>query len=452
MPKERASRPRRSVRSSTRASTASSNAVASDPVVEEVREEPGQAAQNLQQTGADEFSQVQLNKIAEMVNNAVRNNLTEVASRAARTALDLARSAPTNVPSPTLQQAGNSEQLTTPTTSSTSLAAAINSSPFASQSSHGVQSSGFTPEIPTTYVRSIQMGEFFYLSKLLPENLLKMSLASENDGNDVSFVLGPNQELKLKKNNRKVEISNISDWTLAFTTYMKVVLEKFPHRSHKLINYLDIIQDAARYQRSFTWLIYDRLFRYKASNNKSINWGVRDNKLWIRLSTMSQEQLMVDYPMVVNDSVFNNGPSKYVSGGSSAKRDELCHSLTGDIRVPGFVSSFIGVTKRVAWETTPELDAQSFKAHQEQAVRQAANGAQAPPGAGGTTQAATPVNVDRLEKELMDYPDGIFARTLCSQLRVGARIGYRGPRFFRLSKNLPTAKSNPEKISRRRFS
>ena len=47
----------------------------------------------------------------------------------------------------------------------------------------------------------------------------------------------------------------------------------------------------------------------------------------------------------------------------------------------------------------------------------------------------------------MDYPDGIFARTLCSQLRVGARIGYRGPRFFRLSKNLPTAKSNPEKIS-----
>ena len=336
MPKERASRPRRSVRSSTRASTASSNAVAIDPVVEEVREEPGQAAQNLQQTGADEFSQVQLKKIAEMVNNAVRNNLTEVASRAARTALDLARSAPTNVPSPTLQQAGNSEQLTTPTTSSTSLAAAINSSPFASQSSHGVQSSGFTPEIPATYVRSIQMGEFFDLSKLLPENLLKMSLASENDGNDVSFVLGPNQELKLKKNNRKVEISNISDWTLAFTTYMKVVLEKFPHRSHELINYLDIIQDAARYQRSFTWLIYDRLFRYKASNNKSINWGVRDNELWIRLSTMSQEQLMVDYPMVVNDSVFNNGPSKYVSGGSSAKRDELCHSFNRGHTCPRF--------------------------------------------------------------------------------------------------------------------
>ena len=164
MPKERAIRPRRSVRSSTRASTAISNAVTNDAVVEEVREEPGHAARNLQQTGAAEFSQVQLDKIAEMVNSAVRNNLTEVASRAARTALDLARNAPTNVPSPTLQQIGNSEQLTTPVTSSASLAAAINLPPFANQSSHGVQSSGFTPEIPAAYVRSIQMGEFLILA------------------------------------------------------------------------------------------------------------------------------------------------------------------------------------------------------------------------------------------------------------------------------------------------
>ena len=102
----------------------------------------------------------------------------------------------------------------------------------------------------------------------MPENFLKISLASEIDSNDVSLVVGPNQELKLKKNNRKLEISNISDWTLAFTTYMKVILEKFPNRSHEWINYSDIIQDAARCQRSFTWLIYDRLFRYKASNNK----------------------------------------------------------------------------------------------------------------------------------------------------------------------------------------
>ena len=135
---------------------------ASDAV--EVREEPGQAAQNLHQTGADEFSQVQLHKIAGMANNEVRNNFTEAASRAARTALDLARSAPTNVLTPTLQRVGNSEQLTTPATSSASLAAAINLSPFANQSSHGVQSSGFTTEIPAAYVRSIQMGGFLILA------------------------------------------------------------------------------------------------------------------------------------------------------------------------------------------------------------------------------------------------------------------------------------------------
>ena len=62
-------------------------------------------------------------------------------------------------------------------------------------------------------------------------------------------------------------------------------------------------------------------------------------------------------------------------------------------------------------------------------------------------KAVTPINIDRLEKELVDYPDQSFARNLCLQLRTGAKIGYNGPRIFRFSKNLPTALKNPEKIT-----
>ena len=341
MPKGKAGRPRRNVRAATRAIAATSIAEDNPTADDEVRVEPIQAALNVQPR--DEFSQEQLIKISEIVNNAVRSSLSEVATKAARSAVDLVRSAPDQ--QPTVLATTNSQpilnvvQFLPSAPSSSSIAAATNLHPvFASQSSpsQGIQSAGFTPEIPAAYVRAIQLGEFFYLSKLLPENLLRMSFMNESDGNDVSLVVGPNQELKLKKNNRKMEISNISDWTPAFTTYMKVILEKFPNRAHELINYLDIIQDAARYQKSFTWLIYDRLFRYKASNNKCINWGVRDNELWIRLSTVNPDQLMVDYPMLVNDRIFNNGPSKYVSGGSGAKRDEPCHSFNRGHTCPKF--------------------------------------------------------------------------------------------------------------------
>eukprot|EP00112_Aurelia_sp_Birch-Aquarium-sp1_P018797 Seg454.5 transcript_id=Seg454.5/GoldUCD/mRNA.D3Y31 product="hypothetical protein" protein_id=Seg454.5/GoldUCD/D3Y31 len=160
MPKEKAVRPRRSA---TRASTvSSSNAVANVPVERDIPFEPIPAVPNAQQERSADFSPDQLIKIADIVNNAVRNNLTEVASRAARTALDLARSdldrQPTGVPTPISNQVINVDQIATSAPLTTSFAAAAtNLPPVASQSSQGA---GFTPEIPAAYVRSIQMGEF----------------------------------------------------------------------------------------------------------------------------------------------------------------------------------------------------------------------------------------------------------------------------------------------------
>ena len=45
---------------------------------------------------------------------------------------------------------------------------------------------GFTPEIPDKYVRDIESGEFFELAKLLPKNLNKLNVGSDNVGFTIS--------------------------------------------------------------------------------------------------------------------------------------------------------------------------------------------------------------------------------------------------------------------------
>ena len=59
----------------------------------------------------------------------------------------------------------------------------------------------------------------------------------------------------------------------------------------------------------------------------------------------------------------------------------------------------------------------------------------------------TPVNVNSLERVLVDHPDRLFVLHLCNILRYGADIGYRGPRVPRFSRNLPTALYQPHVVT-----
>ena len=59
----------------------------------------------------------------------------------------------------------------------------------------------------------------------------------------------------------------------------------------------------------------------------------------------------------------------------------------------------------------------------------------------------TPICVKTLTNLLSGYPDSSFVYELCNIFRQGARIGFRGQRTHRFSKNLPTASSNPTSVS-----
>ena len=242
------------------------------------------------------FSNEQIAKIQSLIQSTLRDTVEEVTTKAAQAATALAG---------IQQQSCNTgaESASAPPAPRPASYAALPiqiegtlHNPTSATSSHSASSvdGGFTPEIPASYVRSIQNGEFFDLAKLLPQNLQRLS-TFENE--NVSLMVGPNSELKLAmtpSNSRLKQIDNIEDWTTAFTMFMKVFVKKFPNKASEFIEYLDIIRYAAKYHRSYGWLIYDYKFRHKAANDKSIAWGEVDQQLWVRVFTVNQAQLFED--------------------------------------------------------------------------------------------------------------------------------------------------------------
>ena len=106
-------------------------------------------------------------------------------------------------------------------------------------------------DVPASYVKQIQTGEFFELSKLLPKNLF----APTNE-QPVSLTL-ENSIIKVKTSTQSVtNITDIEQWTTAFTTYMSVFTHVFPNRAQELLQYLSVIRHTAQCHKGVGWCIY----------------------------------------------------------------------------------------------------------------------------------------------------------------------------------------------------
>ena len=175
--------------------------------------------------------------------------------------------------------------------------------------------SGYLPVIPAKYIKEIESGEFFTLSKLLPKNLNRFNYDPEHLHGDLDIII-ENNKLKTRKRRPEV-ITRIDDWTSCFTVYMSVLVQKYPFKAQELVSYLNLIRYAARYSHGLGWCIYDHKFRIKMSLNKSLSWGVIDQQLWLCSFTVNNAQLQEEY------SLFSNGPQAVVDRGAQ----QLCHNF-----------------------------------------------------------------------------------------------------------------------------
>jgi hypothetical protein len=86
-------------------------------------------------------------------------------------------------------------------------------------------------EVPASYVRQIQTGEFFNLSKLLPNNM-SFSNASE----EPIILTLENSVIKAKKASQPTaRITEIELRRTAFTIYMSVMTHQYPGRAQELL-------------------------------------------------------------------------------------------------------------------------------------------------------------------------------------------------------------------------
>ena len=93
---------------------------------------------------------------------------------------------------------------------------------------------------------------------------------------------------------KATSITNIEEWTSAFTAYMSVILSKHPSRAVELLEYLSLIRYTAKYHRGLGWCIYDVKFRQKAAANKSVLWSVIDSQLWPKTFTVASSLMKED--------------------------------------------------------------------------------------------------------------------------------------------------------------
>ena len=77
--------------------------------------------------------------------------------------------------------------------------------------------------------------------------------------------------IKAKKApNSLAKITDIDQWTTAFTIYMSVFTHQFPSRAQELLQYMTLIRHAAHTHRGLGWCIYDPKFRRKAAHNLTL--------------------------------------------------------------------------------------------------------------------------------------------------------------------------------------
>ena len=103
-------------------------------------------------------------------------------------------------------------------------------------------------EVPAQFVKQIQSDEFFDLAKLLPKN------ASAQHSEESMILTLEYSGIKAKKApNSLAKITDIEQWTTAFTIYMSVFTHQFPSRAQELLQYMNLIRHATQTHRGLGW-------------------------------------------------------------------------------------------------------------------------------------------------------------------------------------------------------
>ena len=270
------------------------------------------------------LSEGQLTQVKSLVQATINETIEKTAAAAAQAAVNVFVNSASSTSTTSSSQAASSEVPTpnavtlpspTPAIINSLMVESDHGSQTPANSSTSQQTSDSIHELPAKLVKEALSGEFMELSKLLPKNFNMIQPLHD----EPLTLTSENSVIKVNKA-KATSITSIEEWTSAFTSYMSVIISKYPNRAAELLEYLSLIRYAAKYHRGLGWCVYDVKFRQKAAINKSLNWSVIDSQLWLKTFTVAPSLMKEDI------GIFQSGPS---STPSTVRRNEYrtCHNF-----------------------------------------------------------------------------------------------------------------------------
>ena len=263
------------------------------------------------------LSATQLTQVQSIVQGSLNEAIEKAASAAAQAAVRAFSGSPPQAPDPATPAGESSVDVTPPSsaasTSNRLLESQVSSLGNCSRSATDTEMDS-VHELPAKLVKEILTGEFMELSKLLPKNFNVLHPLQD----EPLTLTVENSIIKVNKA-KTTSITDISEWTTAFSAYMGVLISKFPHRASELLEYMSLIRYAARYHKGLGWCVYDIKFRQKAATNKALKWSTIDSQLWLKTFTVAPSLLKEDI------GVFQSGPSS--SSTSKGPENRTCHNF-----------------------------------------------------------------------------------------------------------------------------
>lgn len=136
--------------------------------------------------------------------------------------------------------------------------------------------------VPTQLCKKIWAHEYINISLLLKGSVELQDLFSSG----VVHLTGKGHLEARPVVNTKDKVPSIEKWTDAFLIFASIYLKRFPSKTQEILQYMNIIREAASRSATFTWRSYDEQFRLRQESEVE-SWGKINSDLWLRLMTSS---------------------------------------------------------------------------------------------------------------------------------------------------------------------
>ena len=122
--------------------------------------------------------------------------------------------------------------------------------------------------VPEQLCKKIWAHEYINLALLLKGSVELQDLFSTG----VVHLTGKGQLEARPLVNTKDKVPNIEKWTDAFLIFASIYLKRYPSKIQEILQYMNIIREAASRSVTFTWRSYDEQFRLRQESEVQ-SWG-----------------------------------------------------------------------------------------------------------------------------------------------------------------------------------